>query len=284
MSTLLVLVLLALAVASCAGASLFLYLLTPAILAGGFGGGPSSPSGGAAAYGGPVGGKPPGLVTKAGLAAYEFVLPKGVRGPFGKHFTMRPEGVLPADACRVRFKVWFDDAWPWTQTRTHNVGGKLGGFKMGRGSASGGDFSSTGASCRVTFNKDRGARAYLYPQLRKAYSGRTVPWSLLDQSPEVQRAGKVYTGLHLLSSKFKMGAWNEVELYVKLNRPGAYDGVLEMVINGDVQRLTSVRYRHTADVRIEELLIQPFFGGGDMSYAPPADMRLWYADFRLSAS
>ena len=232
----------------------------------------------------------PPVVRKEGKQAYQVTLKKGGRGPGASNcgIYIKPKGVFPATEARWKFKLWFDPAFPWLNTPTHRVGGKLGGFVMGHGACSGGNYSATGASYRLVFAENQGARGYLYPQLKKAHAGGNPTWQQLDQSPEFQKLADVCAGVHMFAPKhtpllhFKMGQWNEVEMYMKLNTPGKQDGIAELIINGKRQRWDFVRFRHTPNVLIESIHIQPFFGGGDLTYAPPQDMHLWYADFEVT--
>lgn len=227
-------------------------------------------------------GKVPSVVTKAGLQAYEVTFQKGQIHPSGSNANMVFKTGLPADQCRVQFKLYFDDAWPWKETASQRVGGKLAGFLIGQGPASGGNYSSTGASCRLIFHKDYGARAYLYPQLKSAYNGSSPSWEQLDQAQSTIAKSYVATGIHVFAPNrksvlfFKSGTWNDVEMYIKLNTPGKFDGVLELAVNGSRQRLDQVRFRYDANTKITAFAIQPFFGGSSNDYAPKTDVKAWY--------
>lgn len=229
------------------------------------------------------------VVTKAGLKAYEVVFPAGQRGggSTGVNMTLAPSGILPAESCRLRFKVFFDSGFPWGDDMPKS-GGKVIGFRIGSGDASGGNYSSTGATYRVTWSYNGALWPYLYPQT-KGGSART--WDNMDQSAEVQGVGKISAGIHLWKSgkgegwplRAKTGQWNTVEMYCKLNTPGKKDGVLELTVNGQTRRISTVRYRND-NAKINGVQVHPFFGGGTMDYAPPKQTRAWYADFKFSTS
>ena len=228
--------------------------------------------------------------TKDGKRALEVILKKGEihGGGSNTNMSLRPAKFFPATACRIKFKLYFDDKFPWTKTGSFNVGGKLGGFDIGHGQASGSNYSTTGASYRLTFKEDRQAVAYLYPQLKRDFSG-DVSWEQLDQTEALKSISYIAAGVHIFSRNrkadlaFKSNQWNSVEMYMKLNTPGKSDGIMELAVNGERRRLDQVRYRYTGE-RIEEFKLAPFFGGGDKSFAPPADMRLWYTDFEFSST
>lgn len=235
------------------------------------------------------GGEIPPIVTKEGKEAYEVTFKKGKVHPKGSNASigLKPRDFFPSDQCRFSFKLYFDDNWPWKETSSFNVGGKLGGYSMGKERATGSHYKSNGASLRLTFKADYGAVGYLYPQLKKDHDG-TASWDQLDQPEALKKVSYAAAGVHIFAPdhnppmRFKSKQWNTVEMFVKLNTPGRSDGVLEIVVNGKRQRLDEVRYRYTSDIRLEEFSITPFFGGRDESYAPPTDMRAWYSDFAFS--
>lgn len=228
------------------------------------------------------------IVEKDGKKVFEVILKKGQIHPGGTNtsISMRPSQFFPSDACRVKFKLYFDDQFPWTESGSFKVGGKLGGFEVGQGQASGSNFSKEAASYRLVFRKDRGAAAYLYPQLKQAFSG-DVSWDQIDQLDSLKSQSYIAAGVHIFAPDrnpslfFKSKQWNTVEMYMKLNTPGKYDGIMELAINGDRRRLDQVRYRYTGE-RIESFNLAPFFGGSNTTYAPPTDVRLWYTDFQFS--
>lgn len=236
---------------------------------------------------------PPGVL-KDGKRAFEVLCRRGVLHGEGSNTNMslRPAGFFPAESCRVRFKLWIDDAFDWTVTPSHRVGGKLGGFRIGTGASTGGQYSDEGASFRLTFYRDKGAVAYFYPQLKDDHNTRSgdPSWATLDQDPSVQAQSYTATGVHVWAVNrkpqllFRMGGWNDVEMFCKLNTPGKYDGVMELAVNGDRRRLDTVRYRYNADMKIERFHLSVFFGGSTQDYAPRTDIRFWYTDFAFGPS
>ncbi len=228
------------------------------------------------------------VVTKAGLKAYQVTFPAGQRGggSTGVNMTLAPTDFFPSESCRVRFKVFFDDGFPWGKDMPKS-GGKVIGFRIGTGDASGGNYSSTGATLRVTWSYDGELWPYLYPQTK---GGSAKTWDNMDQSEELQGVSRISAGIHVWRNeqgswplRAKAGQWNTVELYCKLNAPGKKDGVLEISVNGQSKRMSSVRYRYD-NAKINGLQVHPFFGGGTMDYAPPKQTRAWYADFKFSSS
>lgn len=237
------------------------------------------------------------LVTKGGRKAYEITLRRGKIHAEGSdmHAYLAPKAFFPSDTVRLSFKAWFDDNFPWG-TSQKRVGGKLLGFRIGTGDAQGGDYSSTGASVRLTWALNGGIGPYLYPQVRKNYSKKrsgNIGWDMLDQSREVRGVSEIASGVHMFyprdrdvsnwDLRLRKRRWNEIELACRLNTPGKHDGVLELTVNGVTKRIDSVRYRYD-DARIESVKISTFFGGATDDYAPPADTKVWLADFGFSKS
>ena len=239
----------------------------------------------------PKRGRVPPVVTKEGKRAFEVTYKKGERGGGSSNssFMIAPPDFFPADEVRVSFKVWFDSSFPWTlNSSTPRVGGKLGGFDIGEGASSGGNFSTTAASYRITWKDGGGLLGYLYPATKRAYSDTSgkPTWSLLDQSPAFQSVSRIDKGIHVFVPPKKGGyklvmqkeRWNDISMYVKLNTPGMYDGVMELSVNGVTERSNEVRYRYT-NIEVLGFMMHTFFGG---SQRPPTDTRAWFADFEFS--
>ena len=244
-----------------------------------------------------VTGRPGPVVTKDGLRAYEVSYKKGQigGGSSSMNVTLSPRAFFPGEAVRMRFKVMFEPGFPWGPAMKKS-GGKIIGLWVGTGAASGGSYSTTGASYRLTWSYNGGVGPYLYPQLRQKHdkkrSGENPTWAQLDQSAEVQRASNIAAGLHVFyprnkkdpgswDMRLREGVWNEVEMFMRLNTPGRQDGVLELTVNGVTKRLSSVRYRYD-NAKITGAKIHSFFGGGTTEYAPTHDCKAWYADFRFA--
>ena len=230
-------------------------------------------------------------ITFQGLQAWKATYRAGVihSGGVDLNFSMTPPGVFPCTEATVSFKLWFADSFDWTATKDHSVGGKLGGFGIGYGDASGGNYSTTGASLRLTFKDGGQAIPYLYPVLRHASSGNgSLPWSALDQSTELQQVSYVAAGIHVFGTNakmyFKKGQWNPVTIHIKLNDPGAYNGLLEMTVNGTTQSLNTVRYRYSASTLINNFDISTFFGGSTNRFAPPVTTQVYFADYHFASN
>jgi len=160
---------------------------------------------------------------------------------------------------------------------------------MGYGASSGDHFSTTGASLRLTFKANGEAVPYLYPVLKQASSGNgSLPWTVLDQSPEVQANSEVADGIHIFKQNstmfYKKGQWNPVTIHIKLNDPGAYNGLLSVTVNGASQAINSVRYRYSASTLINTFDLSTFFGGPDKRFAPPVTTQVYFADYQFASN
>ena len=283
---------------------------------GGGGGGPGFPGGvgfpGGGGGGGTVGamvpvvpfsalairGSPGTLVTWNGLQAIQATYAAGQRG--GSSSDLRCSftygNFFPATQLWFGFKWYVADNFPWDAGQIPKAGGKILGMRIGDGDASGGDYSSTGASFRVTWSWTGGIGPYMYPQLRNNVSGRAVSKQEMDQSDEVwsTAGGQIAKGLHLFHPPHRSkqdpaawpmrvlkGQWNDISIFCKLNTPGQKDGIMKITVNGVSRALTSFRYRYD-NAQIEDININTFFGGGDSSYAPRQETRSYYADFKFS--
>jgi hypothetical protein len=243
----------------------------------------------------PAGGVPP-VVTWKNRKAFEVTYKKGVIHSIegGYRPTFAPRDIFPCEACKCKFDVWLADNFPLEKTQTRNVGGKLGGFRIGSGNASGNRYTPNAATYRLVFNAGGYVNPYLYPETKKEYTGNKIPWSLLDQKQGVQDVSAVYSGVHVwhptkiddenkdgMNGMFlKKGQWNRVSMYCKLNTPGKYDGILELKVNGIKRKLSDVRYRNDKAL-IGGFQLETFFGGSDMSYAPPEDTRAYFAGYKF---
>ncbi len=204
--------------------------------------------------------------------------------------------LFPATQLWFGFKWYVADNFPWDAGQVSKAGGKILGLRIGDGDASGGDYSTTGASFRVTWSWTGGVGPYMYPQLRRNSSGQAVSQQEMDQSGEVwtTAGGQIAKGLHLFhpphrdkqnpgawALRVAKGRWNDISIFCKLNTPGQQDGIMKITVNGVSRVLTTFRYRYD-NALINDININTFFGGGDNSYAPPQETYSYYSDFRFS--
>jgi hypothetical protein len=150
------------------------------------------------------------------------------------------------DGALVGFDVNFAPGYEW------GCQGKLGGLFIGTGKASGGVYSSDGASHRIMWDRGGGAHAYVY--IPKGTAGR--------QPSLLSRPGNYGQGVWKrdFAGVFKPGTWHRVELGVKLNTPGRSDGLLLMRIDGISRSLSGVYWRQGSEP-ITRFAFGVFHGG-----------------------
>jgi hypothetical protein len=152
-------------------------------------------------------------------------------------------------------------------------GGKFGGVHVGYGAASGGNFSTTGASNRVMWQTDGGIIAYVYP-----------PSGLWQKVPGLDSKG-YGTGFfnRELARSLKTDSWNKIELGTKLNtfKNGApqADGETSVTVNGKRMVQTGINWRRSEDLKISAFDMGTFFGGPDPS---PVDQECYFKNFQMS--
>lgn len=151
----------------------------------------------------------------------------------------------------VAFDVFFErGAWDWSR------GGKLGGLFVGPGVASGYRHSDDGASHRIMWQREGGAISYIYP-----------PAKLPQADPKLKPDGHGigYFGNLFKEGTLKVGAWNRVEIGVKVNtftggKPNP-DGKSMLTVNGVTGSLDNVRWAKSPDLKIHAFEFSTFFGG-----------------------
>lgn len=180
------------------------------------------------------------------------VLPKG-SGAGKKKVYSDTEKVGAGKEAKASFDVQFEKGFDW------NCTGKVGGFFIGSGKASGGkrNNSKNGASVRFNWDKNGGAFAYAY-----------VPRGTRKDQPDDMQGKE--TQIKLFRDKFKGalsgGGWKNVELGVKLNTvkngKAQRNGELTMRIGDKTETVEGIVWRNDNNIKIEKLEIQPFHGGG----------------------
>lgn len=174
------------------------------------------------------------------------------RGGAGFKSSILPTGSTHAVlSYRVRFPSNFDFV----------RGGKLPGLYGGVGNSGGKIPDGTdGFSFRLMWGKAGVGEVYAY-----------LPSSV-----------KYGTGLFRGEFKFERGIWHEVVEELKLNSPGAGDGLLRLWFDGRlVGEQRDLVIRKVDTLKIEGLFFDFFFGGNDDSWAPASDTYVDFANFRL---
>lgn len=187
-------------------------------------------------------------------------------GVGGVAFTARPQAMNPGEAV-MAFDVFFEDGWHFSK------GGKIGGFFVGTGTASGYRHSDTASSHRIMWKKDGAAIAYIYP-----------PSNLEQEDPalKAEGCGVAYFMDTFAPGTLKVGAWNSVLIGVRMNsfadgKPNA-DGVALLSVNGVTRTKNDVRWSRAPDLQISAFDFNTFFGGPDPAVK---DCTAYYSNFRL---
>jgi hypothetical protein len=187
-------------------------------------------------------------------------------GVGGFSFEATPNG-MNRDAVVFSWEVYYPRGFQFAR------GGKFGGVHVGYGAASGGNFSTTGASNRVMWQTDGGIIAYVYP-----------PSGLWQKVPGLDSKG-YGTGFFNkeLARSLKTDSWNKIELGTKLNtfKNGApqADGETSVTVNGKRMVQTGINWRRSEDLKISAFDMGTFFGGPDPS---PVDQECYFKNFQMS--
>lgn len=168
----------------------------------------------------------------------------GRQHAFDKNYRGRPFPMR--DGCIARFQINFAPGFEW------GCRGKIGGIHIGPGYASGCRFSDNGASHRLMWDAGGGGYAYVYLPLG-TFGGQPGPLKT-----------KKNCGMDVWKQEFRgvfqPGKWHTVELGVKLNTPGRYDGTIMMAIDGRRYSLNGVMWRKGNET-IDSFGVGVFHGG-----------------------
>ena len=194
----------------------------------------------------------------AGGQALALSYPAGSVGPAqgGGQFLVP---LAPATEKWLRYRVKFEPGFDF------RLGGKLPGLNSGRGQYSGGNLPRAGEGWSARFVWGEGGQINLY-----LYTVETAgPWG--DVLP---------LGATAIAEP---GRWHTLTQRIRLNTPGAADGVLEVWVDG--KRVLSQgqrRWRSGDQGLIDSLFFSTFHGGGDAAWAPRVDGQALFDDFVIS--
>ena len=161
-----------------------------------------------------------------------------------------------------RYYLRFADDW-----NPYSDGGKMPGIAGTYGRAGWGMRKSDGYngwSVRGSFSSR--------PKADKSVAGLTAVGSYAYHA-DTDESGDHWGWNEGPSGLLENNRWYSVEQYVKLNTPGARNGIFRVWIDGrQVAEKTNVRFRHTRDLKIESIWMDVYYGG----VAPaPQDMTLF---------
>ncbi|OWA54690.1 hypothetical protein BV898_19089 [Hypsibius exemplaris] len=194
--------------------------------------------------------------------------------PGGLAFYAKPgPNIFNRDSVALNYKVYFPKNFEWAK------GGKLPGLYSKFGQSGGHTDDPTGFSYRVMWRAGGQAEAYVYAPSRQDPSIERIPGYFAD--------GTIGQSIGRGVQTFLADQWNTVKVFIKLNsiqngRPIA-DGILKLIINGKpAVDFSKMIWRSRADVQIEGVMFQTFFGGNDVSYAPTKDTFIAFKSFSLT--
>ena len=142
-------------------------------------------------------------------------------------------------------------------------GGKLPGLYGGAGNSGGVIPNGTdGFSFRLMWGKDGAGEVYAYLPSSITYG----------------------TGFFRGKFRFVPGTWHQITQELQLNTPNKSNGTLRLWFDGIfVGEQTDLLIRTVETLKINGFFFDVFFGGGDDSFAPPADTYLDFSNFRMIA-
>jgi hypothetical protein len=153
----------------------------------------------------------------------------------------------------MAFELYFDpNAWDFSR------GGKIGGWFVGKGVASGYRHSPDGASHRFMWQNNGAAQSYIYP-----------PAGMRQKDPKLKPEGHGvgYFQKDLFrAGTLKVGQWNKIELGIKVNSFDSsgkprQDGMSQLTVNGKSGVLDGIIWAAKPETKITSFQINSFFGG-----------------------
>lgn len=208
---------------------------------------------------------PVSLEKRDGKEVLRVRFPKGSAAPScgppegGMTCYLTPKG-FPCKGASISYRIFFDEKFEW------NKGGKVAfGLFVGEEGASGGRHKEDAASARIMWRPDGDAECYVY----KPKGLKQDP--AYDKLPNLTKNGEYGDSIWRGSFKFKKGAWNDVDLDIKLNDIGKNNGLLSLKINGKQMKYERMGWRSDKDIEVSGINSACFFGGNDKSWASRVD-------------
>ncbi len=175
----------------------------------------------------------------------------------GMGFRWRPGMPAGTSAACLSYRLWLAPDFQF------NRGGKLPGLFGGDGPAGGKDVDgASGFSARFMWRKDGAGEIYAY-----------IPGKPDRRGLSIDRGAWT----------FPRGSWVTLEEEVVLNTPGAPDGQLRVWVDGALKlRHDDMLYRTSAELGIDGVMADIFYGGKTAEWAAPADTFLRLTPFTLA--
>jgi hypothetical protein len=204
----------------------------------------------------------------------------------GSGFKSRPFLKFPADHVVFKYSVFFPDDFDFVK------GGKLPGLGLGPGddAATGSDWQKDLGSVRVMWREHGQGIAYLYLPTEISRKG-TRDGTITVQGKEFQDAAEGSLGKHAGIDlffknqdglRFKKGAWNDVEIELKLNAPSNSDGYLRLTVNDKTRDVHDILFRKSDDIHINLALVMFFFGGSTKEWSAKKTETVSFKNFDVT--
>ena len=167
----------------------------------------------------------------------------------------------PQESLYLRYYIRFEPGFDFVK------GGKLPGLAGGAANTGGHKPNGTdGWSARVMWRGDGKIVQYVYHPDQPGDYGEDFDWN--------------YGGCPRF---FKPGQWQCLETYVRMNSPGKKDGVIRSWLDGEpALEVMNLRFRDTSSLKIDKMVFDTFFGGGDPSWATPRDQFAFFDNFVMA--
>ena len=166
----------------------------------------------------------------------------------------------PHNQLWLQYKVMFDENFTWAK------GGKLPGLAGYTGTKPTGCVANNllnGFSARLMWRENGHALQYLYNPDKTEYCGD-------------------YSSYYFFFAK---GRWHTITSHVELGSVNQHDGQITTYIDGEEVLVSSnLLLRTSAQVTIDKLLFETFFGGSSNDWAPATDQYSYFDDIAISTT
>lgn len=166
----------------------------------------------------------------------------------------------PHNQLWLQYKVMFDENFTWVK------GGKLPGLAGYTGTKPTGCVANNllnGFSARLMWRENGHALQYLYNPDKTEYCGD-------------------YSSYYFFFTK---GRWHTITSHVELGSVNQHDGRITTYIGGEEVLVSSnLLLRTSAQVTIDKLLFETFFGGSSNDWAPATDQYTYFDNITISTT
>jgi len=182
----------------------------------------------------------------------------------GFKFYSQPPFIFPSSSACFSYLVRFPNNFDFVR------GGKLPGMWLGQIGANGGRNLDDGFSSRFMWRDSGNAEVYLYiprNQTREYYN------MTLDNN---RFGNSLWRGLINL----RLNIWNNMTMCIRVNNFNSYDGIIKVIVNNVTLEYNKLKWNNNNEL-ISGLMMNTFFGGSDISWAPDEDTATYFANFTV---